>query len=83
MPSFFVNDIDIDVDEFIDRCSTNEIKELINILVKGGYINIPIDHKERGYDSNRFIESIEKLKYNRHRLSNEEEKLINSIADKL
>ncbi len=33
MPSFYVDDVDIDVDDFLSACSDSERKELIEALV--------------------------------------------------
>ncbi len=38
MPSFYVDDVDIDVDDFLSACSDYERKELIEALVEDGYI---------------------------------------------
>jgi hypothetical protein len=38
MPSFYVEDVDIDVDEFLSACSTSERKKLIEALVEDGDI---------------------------------------------
>lgn len=38
MPTFYAEDIDIDPDEFLDSCDKWERDELIDALVKDGYV---------------------------------------------
>ena len=39
MPTFKPEHLDIDVDEFLSYCSSSEIEEIIDTLIKDGQIN--------------------------------------------
>ena len=38
MPTFYTEDLDIDVDEFLVECSSREIKEVIDWLKRNDYL---------------------------------------------
>ena len=38
MPTFYAEDLNIDVDDFLSSCSTKEIKEIINLLQEEGHL---------------------------------------------
>lgn len=82
MPTFYADDIDIDVDEFISSCSSSEIKELIDCLVEEGYINPSRLIQERGMSVGEtfYVEAIEKLADKYHMLTREEEELIIKLS---
>ena len=82
MPTFYAEDIDIDVDEFISSCDSSEIKELINCLVEGGYLNPDRTISDRGMSVGEsfYVEAIEKLANKYHMLTREEEELIIKIS---
>lgn len=82
MPTFYAEDIDIDVDEFISSCSSSEIQELIECLVEGGYINRDRIIPERGMSVGEtfYVEAIEKLADKYHMLTQEEEELIIKLS---
>ncbi len=84
MPTFYAEDIDIYADDYVNACTFREIKELIKELRCKGYLNgnaqpvgemHPIDEM--------WIEAIDKIAYNRVRLTTEEEELIKNIAARL
>ena len=88
MPSFYVDEIDIDVDEFVSSCSTKEKEQLVEALVDSGYID-PKQTKGKEYgvrkpniNDEKFWKSVEHLGRCRHLLSLEEEELINKLAEK-
>lgn len=82
MPTFYADDIDIDVDEFLNSCDSSEIKELIDCLVEGGYINSDRTISERGMSVGEtfYVEAIEKLADKYHMLTKEEEELIIKLS---
>ena len=84
MPTFYTDDLDIEPSDYIDCCSRRDITELLHELKHRGYLNgnaqpaaemHPIDEM--------WMEAIDKIAYNRVRLTNEEEELIKNIAARL
>ncbi len=84
MPTFYVDEIDIDVDEFISACSPKEKEELINALIEDGHINrAKLDSKPRVSAAEEiFEEHLDALHGNWNRLSADEETIIINIAQK-
>ncbi len=90
MAIFYTNDmdhtIDIDPDEFVSSCDSNEIRELIDILVEDRHIPEFIDiapHKKNLFDE-EWDEIMGKIRgLGRLRLTNEEEETIRKIANRL
>lgn len=85
MPRFYVDDLDIDVEEFVDECSSREISELVQYLREQGHLN---DNNIPAEDMNvldlEWAEVIDKISGNaRLRLTTEEEELIKKIANRL
>jgi ribosomal protein S8 len=85
MPEFYVEDIDIDPDEFVSSCSSEEVQELIDILVEDGYINKKdVISTEKSILDEEWDEVIGKLEgRGRLHLTNEEEEIIRKIANRL
>jgi hypothetical protein len=85
MPDFYIDSIDISPSEFVDACSDREINQLIEILIEDGYIdhNTLIISENKTPDEQLFSQSLAKLIENKHRLTNEEEKIINKISNRL
>lgn len=81
MPTFYPNDFDIDIDEFIDSCSSEEIKEMVESLKERGFLN-PTSTEESSVKDIFWFETLRKLEQNRLSLSNEEEKIIHVIASR-
>jgi hypothetical protein len=87
MPSFDVNtdiDIDIDIDDFVDACTTYEIKRLIEYLEEEGHIANRIDTNStnKTFSEKDFEEKLTKIANNRFLLSDEELELIEKIANR-
>jgi hypothetical protein len=85
MPTFYANDIDVDVDEFLDECSTSEIEEVIDWLRDSGYLT-PLDEAIDGpqsFQDEDFNNALLKLVGNRYKLSVEDEQTIMAIANRL
>lgn len=87
MPSFYVDDVDIDVDEFLSACSSREIKEVIDALVEDGHlpknvINSEGGNPKRGVLEIEFIDKLELLKEKYYSLTLEDEQTIQEIFKK-
>jgi hypothetical protein len=89
MPSFYVDDIDIDVDEFLSACSDRERDELIKALVEDGHIepdqltrNGSYGVRNPNINDEKFWGNLEHLKKCRDLLSLEEETYINNLAER-
>ena len=84
MPSFYVDELDIDVGEFLDACSKREIKTLIEYLVEEGHIGketvLPI--KNRNHFDDEWDEIINNLRGKRLVMSDEDEELLKQISKK-
>lgn len=82
MPSFYVDELDIDVGEFLDACSKREIKTLIEYLIEDGHIEketvLPI--KNRNHFDDEWDSIIGNLRSKRLIISDEDEKLIREIS---
>lgn len=81
MPSFYVDDLDIEVDEFLENCSTKELKEAVDWLQEDGQLNYGFNITGRESINERmFLESLFKIKDNWIGLSKEEEDIILNIS---
>ena len=88
MPDFSVDDIDVSPSDFLYACSSDEVDELINLLIEDGYINAesvlsPGIGPNLSIDDEIFAEALAKLSQSRHRLTIEEEEIIIKISKKL
>jgi hypothetical protein len=92
MPTFYVDDIDIEPYEYVNQCSYSEIKELIGELVDAGHLPSTVknmiskqEKKSIGFHPSEAIyeSAIEKLHGKYCRLSQEDEETILKIANKL
>ena len=82
MPSFYVDELDIEVGEFLDSCSRREIDELLDYLVEDGYLDKKslTKPKQKSVLEEEWDETINKLSENRLQLTKEEEEIIRSIV---
>lgn len=85
---YFSSEIEIDVDEFWDECSSREKEELIDILEEDGWVRRT---GPKGSDPSEGLPSIpeiewgemmDKLSTLRQRLTLEEEELIKNIVNR-
>ncbi len=80
-------DVEIDVDEFLDACSTHEINEVVEWLQNGDYIKMShlINDSRMSMGDLEYIKIINKLTdpMVRFRLSEEEMCILQAISDKL
>lgn len=75
----------IDVEEFLDSCDSSDIEDVINYIKVNKHLSInKLDDTEPKnlYDI-EWENALDKLYSSRRRLSNEDEELIKSIANKL
>jgi hypothetical protein len=77
-------DFDIDVDDYLDECSTREIKEVIKWLVESDYIEDPeIFKTTRGASTQLFDEAVHKLIGNSHHFTLQEEEYVINLAKRI
>lgn len=82
MPTFYPEDLDIEVDEFLESCCPGELKEVIEYLEEHEYLEKYgyIPSGRTSVNEQMFNESLSKIKNNWLSLSNEEEDIILNIA---
>ena len=61
MPSFEPEELDIDVEDFIESCSNKEIEDMIEILIDSGYVEKIKSINNRSMLDNIWNENISKL----------------------
>jgi hypothetical protein len=92
MPTFYVEDIDIEPYEYVSQCSYSDIKELIGELIDKGYLPPSIknmiskkDKENPGFHPSEAVyeEAIDKLHGKYTNLTQEEEETILKIANRL
>ena len=89
MPSFYVDDIDIDPDDYVSSCSSSEIDELIkeleDELEERGYVKPKQGANSTPPSANevRFLEAVQKIKLNYLNLTLEEEAYIIELANRI
>jgi hypothetical protein len=83
MPTFPLDEFDIDAEEFVTSCTSSEIKELLGYLIKEDYIK---PDSILDYDTSfsipeqEFEDALNKLHGKYTTLSKEEEEIIKVIA---
>lgn len=86
MPRFHTDDIDVEVDDFMEECSKSEIEEVIQWLKDCDYVtdNDIINVNTSPLD-NEYMSMISKLNdpLSGVRLSNEDLEILKQITDKL
>lgn len=81
MPEFYVEEISIDPDQFVDSCNKREIKELIDYLVEEDLVvRKGVKAAARGNDEQIFEEALLKLSGKWNMLSTAESEFISNIA---
>jgi hypothetical protein len=86
MATFWTHaEIDLSVDEIYENLSGREVSKLIKLLTEEGeVISINLGKNESmSFLDEEWKKTLLNLMNNRHRLSNEDEELIKSIAQKL
>ena len=76
--------VDIGPGEFIENCSSREIKELVDILLEEGHLDGEPVTSERHHNilDEEWVKIVGKLMRSRLFLSNEEEMIIKNIANR-
>lgn len=90
MPSFYVDEIEIEPYEYIDTCTKSEIRDLISELVDRGHLPTSvkqfqkIDEKKKGFHPSEaeYENALDKLHGKYTNLSREDEETILKIANK-
>lgn len=76
-------EMDIEIEEFVDECTTGEINILIKYLKKEGYLNLDEFNANETLLDIEWAKIIKKISgNNRLRLSIEDEEIIRKIANK-
>jgi ribonucleotide reductase beta subunit family protein with ferritin-like domain len=86
MATFWTHaEIDLSVDEIYENLSDREVKKLVDLLVsEGDVISTNIGENENmSFLDEEWKKTLLNLMNNRHRLSNEDEETIKTIANKL
>jgi hypothetical protein len=77
-------EIDVDVDDFLNDCSSREIKEVIDWLRDNDELSIEsVPERSKNLMDLEWDKSINKLSLNRTQLTVAEEEFIKSIANRL
>jgi hypothetical protein len=76
--------VDIEPGEFIENCSREEIKELVDILIEEGHLDgMPVtSDRHHNLLDEEWVKIVGKLMRSRLFLSNEEEMIIKNIANR-
>jgi hypothetical protein len=86
MPTFYAEDIEIDVDKFLSSCNDRDKEELIDALIEEGYLKKDCreDFKDYNYSvsESHFVEALDKLRSKWNMLTKEEEEFILKIANR-
>lgn len=83
MPTFYTEDLDISVDEFLSSCDSHDITELINALIEDGYLpNNSTPKQKLGVLEAEFFEKIDNLKNVYYHINNEDLELIDNLVKK-
>ena len=85
MPTFYTEDLDIEVDDFLDDCDSNEIQEVIQWLKDSDYLpqNVATSESQQSFQDEEFDGALMNLVGKRFRLSTEDEKTIMAISNKV
>ena len=83
MPDFTVDDMSIDAYDYVSACGPEEIRELIQELKDNGYLSPGVSGTLDEWINPEWLDIINLLHSNKHRLSVEDENIIRSIANKL
>ena len=86
MATFWTNaEIDLDVNEIYENLSDREILQMVDLLVDEGLVVSTNSSKNESLNflDQEWKQTLLKLMENRYRLSNEDEEIIKTIANKL
>ena len=80
MPTFYAEDLDIDIDEFLDACNDREIEQVIKWLREEEYVSNYRKTETESINDSTFNDAVIKIQNHRISLSREEEEFILNIA---
>ena len=82
MPTFYTEDLDIEVDDFLDDCDSNEIQEVIQWLKDSDYLpdNVATSESQQSFQDEDFDRALISLVGNRFKLTTEQEEAIMNAA---
>jgi len=85
MPTFYTEDLDIEVDDFLDDCSSSEIQEVIQWLKDSDYLpqNVATSEAEQSYPDAEFDGALMNLVGKRFKMTQEQEELIINISKQI
>jgi hypothetical protein len=86
MATFWTDaEIDLDVNEIYENLSDSEILKMVDLLVEEGLVisTNTIKDENMSFMDEEWKKTLISLMSSRHRLSNEDEEIIKSIANKL
>lgn len=85
MPTFYTNDLDIEVDDFLDDCSSSEIQEVIQWLKDSDYLpqNVATSEAEQSFQDAEFDGALMNLVGKRFKLTTEQEELIINLSKQI
>ena len=82
MPTFYTEDLDIEVDDFLDDCSSREIKEVIEWLKESDYLpqSMATSEDQQSFQDEDFDGALMNLVGKRFKLNAEDEQTIMNIS---
>jgi hypothetical protein len=85
MPTFYTEDLDIEVDDFLDDCSSSEIQEVIQWLKDSDYLpqNVATSEAEQSFQDAEFDGALMNLVGKRFKLTTEQEQLIINLSKQI
>jgi len=85
MPTFYTEHLDIEVDEFLDDCSSTEIQEVIQWLKDSDYLpqNVATPETHQSFQDAEFDGALMNLVGKRFKLSTEQEELIINLSKQI
>ena len=83
-PPFYPDDIEIDIDDFLEACDPREIEEVIEYLSDEGYLKKASYELDRGQSihEQNFNDCLSKIHNNYLSLTSEEEAVLYAIAQR-
>lgn len=84
MPDFYVDEMSIEPEEFVQACNKRELNELIDYLVEEDLVKrSTVASQPRGYDEEVFEEALLKLSGKWNMLSVAESEFVTTLAKRL
>lgn len=85
MPTFYTEDLDIEVDDFLDDCSESEIKKVIQWLKDSDYLpdNVANPEYEQSFQDAEYDGALMNLVGKRFKLTTEQEELIINLSNQV